>query len=773
MNLRKFYLMMKTAETMVYAGSWETVMAAMDAPQTMEAAKGCMELKENLKKGEIDKATYEEKTKQLKMGVPVLLPHYQRKDNAGKGQLMDDGEWSDLYYYDIDDDHVKADAKAYYEQWIKGHEAEWGIVMVIISLRGGLHLLGLKPDGMSVEEAQAWLHKQIGDEETKYDASCKDLRRRMILSPGDYLLYVDEEGLTHQISQMGSDPVCENVLKAAMEKAGVGEKDLTEQGARHASLLKILSLGIARTMERAELEEALEAIAPEYMKESDAKGLLDDFYGKYLDDTPCQIDGFDGDGEPLETGGKAARKGRDYGSKATGSKDDEAEEPAFTARRTDYDHPVILRPTAKTQLPDGVRQCLSSVTSAKLWIPEFLAVMTVCGANIPQVTSRDPMGYVHPSLLDLIIWAESGAGKSEIIRPLNFLMVPMREDDALARDKRKKHRELTKSRKSTTALPAAPTDPICELPLDSTPAARAERAELAEPSKRILLTLSDEGGVILSSAEKFESYQLWYNAGWAEEHIQIARSTADSVEAFVNARLSCVMACQPVYRRVIAQTILQGMASRFMNVILEKPVGPLVPLKPVAKKDEQAIIDFMRRLRALPEQELDLPKLRTAMKRWEEDTVKKAVASGDLVLQDDGIRGRIMTSCYRLGVVLTCCWMVDPKAGKKGGDSQLVIDQCLLCADYLADTFTVLFGRDVRRLKSGKYDLQPVGSGTSMAVLTNDQVLEQMPEEFTRDELLSKLPKKLKASSLRSLISRWVKAGKVEKTDSGLKKKTA
>ena len=191
-----------------------------------------------------------------------------------------------------------------------------------------------------------------------------------------------------------------------------------------------------------------------------------------------------------------------------------------------------------------------------------------------------------------------------------------------------------------------------------------------------------------------------------------------------------------------------------MNVILEKPVGPLVPLKPVAKKDEQAIIDFMRRLRALPEQELDLPKLRTAMKRWEEDTVKKAVASGDLVLQDDGIRGRIMTSCYRLGVVLTCCWMVDPKAGKKGGDSQLVIDQCLLCADYLADTFTVLFGRDVRRLKSGKYDLQPVGSGTSMAVLTNDQVLEQMPEEFTRDELLSKLPKKLKASSLRSLISR-------------------
>ena len=74
------------------------------------------------------------------------------------------------------------------------------------------------------------------------------------------------------------------------------------------------------------------------------------------------------------------------------------------------------------------------------------------------------MGYVHPSLLSLIVWAESGAGKSEVLRPVNILATPMREDDALARKKRKAFKELKKSRKSSDALPALPTDPICEFP---------------------------------------------------------------------------------------------------------------------------------------------------------------------------------------------------------------------------------------------------------------------------------------------------------------------
>ena len=280
--IRKFYLMLKTAETMVYAGNWETLMTAMDVKQTTEAAQGCLELKERLKKGEIDKATYDEKTKQLKMGVPVLLPHYLRKDGAGKGALMDDAEWSDLYFYDMDDTGIKADCKAYYERWIRGHETDFCIVFAQISLRGGLHLLAIRPEGMSVEEAQAWLHKQIGDPHTKWDESCKDLRRRMILAPSDYILYMDEERLKFADTTAEADAQkkapfvkstnehkadgaanksddaevdADKLWAEAQQVAGLTLKE-AEEGERHETLKTILAKsGIAQVLGQDELAE--------------------------------------------------------------------------------------------------------------------------------------------------------------------------------------------------------------------------------------------------------------------------------------------------------------------------------------------------------------------------------------------------------------------------------------------------------------------------------------------------------------------------------------
>ena len=781
-------MMVKTTDTMVYVVSWETVLAACDAQRTIEAAKGCLELKASLAKGEINKATYDEKTKLFKMGVPVLLPHYVRKDGAGKGALMDDAEWSNIFLYDLDDEGVKADGKAYYERWIRGHETEWGIVFAQLSLRGGLHLLGVRPTGMSVEEAQAWLYVKIGDTATKYDSSCKDLRRRMILAPSEYILYMDGERLKFADTAAEADAQADAQKKEPLGKRTNGQKadgavnksddtevdndklwveaqqvaGLTlkeaEEGERHETLKTILAKsGIAQVLGQDKLAELVAADCPAWWQhdETDIKNLIRDFAEKYVD-TPVRVG---------DSGKKASGVG------ASASKAAAADE--FKPRRTDYDNPMIFRPSCKTQLPDGLRQCVDSVTDSKLWIPEILAAVVTCGANLPQITSRDPMGYVHPSLLSLIIWAESGAGKSEVLRPVNLLATPMREDDALARKKRKAFKELKKSRKSSDALPAPPTDPICELPLDSTPAARAERAELVEATGRILFTVSDEGGCILSSSEKFDSWQLWYNAGWAEETLQIARSSDESIEAYVHARLSCVIAAQPVYKSLIASTILQGMASRIMNVVLKKEVGPLVPLKPISKTDAEAIIDLARRLRALPEKEVDLPKLRLALKRWEEDTVKKAIEAGDIVMQDDGIRGRIMTSCYRIGVVLTCCWMVDPSAKKKGGDSTLVIDQCLMLADYLADTFTLLFRDDVERLKSGDWHLALSGKGSSEpktpAKTANEQILDSLPDEFTKKDLAEKKPG-AKDSTLRGLLKSWIDGGKLQKTGKIYKK---
>jgi len=688
----------------------------------------------------------------------------------------------------------------------------------------GLHLLFIRMNA-PMEECMAEKWRDIGapaaiDEEGRvvtYDPSFKDQPRLMILTPKDQLVFADptlffepyeadednddwlsydddgrekqqrSEGVVGQGSEsapkgLGSieaaEGSAESLFEEAMRQAGVTVADLTTEGGRHRSLLTLLSTGICKTMSRSDLEAEIKAVSPDYARDPDCQRLLDDFYGKYYADVPCVLESYvrtmfsqrtaaqgaqgsaqDPQGSPGPQGSVASPAPSPRSCALSPASEPE---PARKLRRDDYDHPELVRPL-KRYLPDGIRQAVASVSTPDLWIPALLASLVTCGANIPQVSAMDPMNYVHPvGLLDLWIWAESGAGKSELMRIVNMLMVPMREEDAVARQARKKYRELKRSRKANQQLPPAPTLPICELALDSTPAARAERAELAEPERRILFTTSDEAGCILSSSEKFESWQMWYNAGWAEEKVDCARSSDDSQEAYVAARLACVVACQPVYRRLIASTILQGMASRLMNVVLDKEVGPLKPLKPVAKADEVAMADLVRRLRALPEQQLSLPRLRQAMKRWEEETVERAIAEGDLVMQDDGIRGRIMTSCYRLGCILTCCWGVDPTAGRKFGDSTTVIDICLLLADYLSDTFTRLFGPSVERLKQGRQRLAGMGARNGGSPTAGERLLAQLPDEFTKADILALRPD-MKDGTIRTTLKRLIGNGLIEK----------
>ena len=737
---------------------------------------------------------------ELKEILPWYTPHYWRFRNNHRSQADADPEaFTFRTCVDIDEEAVVEDAKRIALLINDDEDSPWhGLVdRIWYSSRKKLHIDLRMPVGLTIEETQHLFCKAI---DVPYDSSATTPERFIYLTSKDDEIYrspkfmemlsEEEIDLRRKAYQRRGLTIDGRKMKTAGSKKAPGEVDSADknpaptdeqtnvearqdeawslwqeaerlagvelasakEGERHETLKRILSKsGLAQVLTREELEECVSRSAPEYYADDykDMSDLLRDFSERYID-IPVKVGADKG-----TTGAVSAAK-------------------AFTPRRDDYSCPMIFRPTCKTQLPEGLRQCVASVSNPDLWIPTVVATIVACGANIPQISATDPMGYTHPvGLLSAILWGESGAGKSEVLRCVNLLSTAMREEDAQARKKRKAYKELKKGRKASTALPPAPTDPICELPLDSTPSARAERAELAEPTKRILFTVSDEGGAILNSSEKFESWQLWYNAGWAEETIQIARSSDDSVEAYISARLSCVMAAQPVYKPLIASTIPQGMASRIMNVVLHKDKpGPLTPLKPISEKNEQAIIDLARRLRALPELQLDLPKLRHAMKHFEEEAVKKAVEQGDLVMQDDGIRGRIMTSAYRMGCILTACWMVDPKAGKKGGDSNLVIDQCLMLADYLSDTFTMLFRADVERFKSGDLSFLMSAKGPSEAKAggvkktANDKILEALPEEFTKADLKAKKPK-ASDSTLRGLIKTWIDARRIARADGG------
>ena len=93
--------------------------------------------------------------------------------------------------YDVD--HIP-DPRGYYNDHIRGREAELGIVLAHITpSTEGLRLLFVILAGMDLAEAQRWMSQQMGD--GNYDVSVKDYARSSFVVPEGYVLYLDEDKL--------------------------------------------------------------------------------------------------------------------------------------------------------------------------------------------------------------------------------------------------------------------------------------------------------------------------------------------------------------------------------------------------------------------------------------------------------------------------------------------------------------------------------------------------------------------------------------------------
>ena len=160
---------------------------ALDAPHV---ARTCAEIEdalEALRRGELNQDEFETLKAQLKKRLPILTPHATFSRGRRKN---DEAVPSGLSMYDLD--HIPNPSERWAE--IAPRTQELGIVLAHITpSTEGLRLLFVMPRGMSLEEAQAWMARQLGD--AQYDACVKDYARCSFLVPREYVLWMDGEGL--------------------------------------------------------------------------------------------------------------------------------------------------------------------------------------------------------------------------------------------------------------------------------------------------------------------------------------------------------------------------------------------------------------------------------------------------------------------------------------------------------------------------------------------------------------------------------------------------
>ena len=154
----------------------ELLNQALDSPQV---AKTCAEIEDALeafRRGELTREDFEALKAKLKKELPVATFHAAFKNGRRKNE---DAIPSGMSIYDLD--HIPNPRAKWAE--IEARKEELGILIAHVSPSlEGLRLVFVRPQGMSLAEAQAWMAAQLKDE--KYDSCVKDYARCSFLVRG-------------------------------------------------------------------------------------------------------------------------------------------------------------------------------------------------------------------------------------------------------------------------------------------------------------------------------------------------------------------------------------------------------------------------------------------------------------------------------------------------------------------------------------------------------------------------------------------------------------
>ena len=181
-----------------------------EAIDSQVVADVCVQIKDALeavRRGEMSVEDFETLKGDLKKALIIFTFHATFKNGRRKN---DEAIPSGLSIYDLD--HIPNPEGRWAE--IEPRKEELGIVLAHVTPSSeGLRLVFVMPRGMDLEQAQAWMARELGDD--KYDACVKDYARCSFAVPREYVLFVDEEALFSLNSPQSTQSFTEDSYSAS------------------------------------------------------------------------------------------------------------------------------------------------------------------------------------------------------------------------------------------------------------------------------------------------------------------------------------------------------------------------------------------------------------------------------------------------------------------------------------------------------------------------------------------------------------------------------
>ena len=545
----------------------------------------------------------------LKSELPFFCPHYGMFRNNVRRQENALPE-SFLFQTIID-----VDDKEYVEKAIeKARELNcssgiWNgsLLHLCYSARKKLHIGIRMPIGMTIEETQKAYCEALG---VPYDESCITPERMIFLTDKNSEIYrskmwcavlpeseiqarrqafldrgltVDGRGdakvnsLQFTVNSNSNDNVQNNRLSGNygtgelgeaseknliafdlfQESAGLKGMTIDSVGSRHSSLLAIMSAGASRVMSEEELMKVVAEKMPSYYQEPDCHQLIHDFYAKYGDSSkPFSRD-------VIRINATAEQASRQVNSlqlkveRADGNHT--VQNSKFQVQSTEEDYPDP--PAMPEKLPKLVELLISR--TPEIYKPAVAhAIFPPLATHLWQTSFRYIDNVVHEATLSTCLLAGTGAGKSSVNKPINYIMEDIRKRDAenLKREKEWKE-EMTRKGANKDKRKRPDNLVIQEIDADMTNPAFVMRT--AEAQGRFLYTS-------LNELDQFDALK-----GTGNQHFRIMCLASDSDNQYGQTRVGISSVTERVTIRFNwnASTTIQKGQRYFSKVLTDGPIS--------------------------------------------------------------------------------------------------------------------------------------------------------------------------------------------------------
>ena len=701
-------------------------------------------------------ADYADRKQALKKRLPIIIPHAASFKNGKR--VSADAIPSGLAMLDVD--HV-SNPRDWFESVDKQILSDNRIYLVAITASAqGLRLIGERLQGETIEAAQLRMATALGI--TEYDAVTKDLARASYVVPRSYILWIYESGLfsnrecpvldgipSSQSMSITSGLYPDRALPPASEDSSSPSRsvssELAYRGIPYGDIIDqlLIATGNGGGAEVGERNTVYFSLA-NYMR----------YICDFNPDLLLQVLPDFGLSEPERRQAISSAIGRPRKSQLPLVLQSAI---AICERESSLSAPGV-RTEKATDLPLPELPRLLKLVCKRLPADYRPAMVIASLPVLGTLATRIRFEYLDRQEQSLsffsCITAPAASGKSFIRKPLDLLLTPINEQDAIEREKEQAYKDKLRASKNSKNQPE---DPHACPRNNGVAISIAKLLQLLTYAEgKHLIGIGEEMDTLVKSeragvwSQKSDIYRLAFdNAEYGQAYMSDASFNAH-IKVFYNLLLTGT----PNSMKRFFKDLENGLATRVCFAQLPDTSFTEIPVfAPYSEAEKAEIIRWARQLDS-EQGKIACPQVGTVIAEWLERKRQQAIDADSHAM--DTLRRRAGVIGFRAGML--CFLLENRKFTRTVGQFAEWV------AEYVFRNQMELWGEQMEQELCGTLDVLSGERGAATSLL------DLLPNEFTTADLIKLRARKgqsVSSNSIKVLLHRWKSHGRIDKVSDG------